>query len=676
MFLGGEDEVSYEPPILSFFSSLVDICEKVVAKLNARTEALNSTMPSIPEDFLGSPGADWLGKIDTQTSADDIETHCSFTSENKTELQNIQKRVSEQSPADRAKRLREKKEYADDIIKQLRKYFEQLSDENCKRIIKAKEQCRLKKSAASAAAKEVFSGAQLEGIGTDIWKELWDTARKYSEEFAYKGQKFPVIQNTSVCVLCHQPLTEEAKERFQSFESYIKGETQKQALQAERELSEATDALPDILSVETFKTTIYAAGIEEAEIITGITETINKLRSRKEKLLSSESESELDRIDQAPPCLEKVRNISQEFEKKAKQYLQDAEKDNREILEKELKKLQMKKWLTENKIAIQKEAERLRGLDKIEKAKKLTKTTALSIKKGELAEELITDAFVQRFNNELKTLGASQVKVKLVKSSVSKGKVLHTLQLKGSSHSSLGDVFSEGEQRIISIAAFLADVTGKKNLSPFVFDDPISSLDQKYEEAVVQRLCSIASERQVIIFTHRLSLLGMIQDYAEKVSIDPEIICIREESWGTGEPGGTPLFAKKPVTALNELINARLSKAKKILNNDGKESYETHAKALCSDFRILLERMIEYELMADVVHRYRRAINTKGKIGKLAKISKEDCTFFDDLMTTYSKHEHSHSSEAPVPLPKPNELESDFKKLKQWREEFTKREVN
>ncbi len=209
---------------------------------------------------------------------------------------------------------------------------------------------------------------------------------------------------------------------------------------------------------------------------------------------------------------------------------------------------------------------------KIQTQKK-TNSRSLSTKKGELAEALITDAFIQRFNDELKALGASRFKVKLIKSKVSKGKVLHTLQLDGATHN-LNEVLSEGENRIVSIAAFLADVTGRTYPAPFVFDDPISSLDQNYEEAVVQRLCAIASERQVIIFTHRLSLLAMVQDYAKKVSIKPEIICIREEPWGTGEPGNTPLQAQKPLQALNSLINSELPRAKKLFNESGFDAYK------------------------------------------------------------------------------------------------------
>ena len=672
VFMGSEDEVNYEPPILSFFSRLINVCQEVAEKLDAEINILQSRMPSIPNDLLGTTGAAWFEKVSAKTTTGDLDSHCTFLPENRTELEDLQTRISVTSPADKANQFRTKKSHVDDLVKNVQVYLNQLSDENCKKIIAAKRKSILKKSAAEAAAKDVFSGAKLNGVGSDVWKELWSAARKYSEEEAYAGQEFPHVQDDSVCVLCHQPLSEEAKQRFTSFESYIKGETQKQATEAAREAKQAIDALPDIPSIEELKTKIDAAGIENPDIIRALNDIVTFLQDRRNKVSSLDSEDALRAVSQFPEWIEEIKKISQVYEKSAKKYEEDAEKDDRVALQVKLKNLQAKKWLADQKTAIQEEVKRLQSLERLQEAKKKTNSKVLSTKKGELAETLITDAFVQRFNGELKALGASRLKVKLIKSKVSKGKVLHTIQLDGATHN-LNEVLSEGENRIVSIAAFLADVTGKTYPTPFVFDDPISSLDQNYEEAVVQRLCDIASERQVIIFTHRLSLLGMVQDYAKKVSIEPEIICIREESWGTGEPGDTPLFAKKPDKVLNQLINDRLPKAKKRLNEDGKEAYESDAKALCSDFRILLERMIEYELMSDVVQRYRRAINTMGKISNLAKISEADCKYFDDLMTKYSRYEHSQPLEAPVSLPEPDELETDFNALKDWLSEFKER---
>lgn len=447
---------------------------------------------------------------------------------------------------------------------------------------------------------------------------------------------------------------------------------QRQANAAAKNVKQAIDSLPNMPNSEVLTTKINAAGIECQQLIDDISNTIVILQDRKSKVSSFGSEETWELSIPSTEWIEKIKIISKSYEIEAKKYEEDASVDNRAELQIKLKNLQAKKWIAEQKIAIQEEVNRLQLFDRLQEAKKKTSSRALSIKKGELAEELITDAFVNRFNDELRTLGASKIRVKLIKSKVSKGKVLHTLQLDGAEYN-INEVLSEGENRIVSIAAFLADVMGKTHPAPIIFDDPISSLDQDYEEAVVKRLCSIASRRQIIIFTHRLSLLGMVQEYAKKAKINPEIICIREESWGTGEPGDTPLFAKNPLTALNALINDRLSNAKKLFHEQGKESYEPFAESLCRDFRILLERMIEFELIADVVQRYRRAINTMGKISNLAKISEEDCKYFDDLMTKYSRYEHSQPLETPVPLPEPDELETDFNGLKAWQAEFKKR---
>ena len=122
-------------------------------------------------------------------------------------------------------------------------------------------------------------------------------------------------------------------------------------------------------------------------------------------------------------------------------------------------------------------------------------------------------------------------------------------------------------------------------------------------------------------------------------------------------------------------MNERLIRATKVFHDDGKSEYDILAKGICSDFRILLERFIENDLLADVVQRYRRSINTLGKIQKLALINVEDCEMFEEFMTKYSKYEHSQPYETPVELPEPYELKADMDKLSSWFIEFKKRQV-
>jgi hypothetical protein len=85
--------------------------------------------------------------------------------------------------------------------------------------------------------------------------------------------------------------------------------------------------------------------------------------------------------------------------------------------------------------------------------------------------------------------------------------------------------------------------------------------------------------------------------------------------------------------------------------------------------------MIENDLLADVVQRFRRPINTVGKLHKVAKITSNDCVYIDTMMTKYSRYEHAQPGEAPIELPEPDELEKDLKGLKAWLDEFSGREV-
>lgn len=672
VFVSGEDEVSYEPPVLSFFSSLILACEKVALALDTEANRLQSKKPNISADKKVTSEGIWYEAISSNTTIQDIDNHCTFSNADEIEIQTLQKRLAEQEPAEKSKQLRKQKQHIDTLVKDAQKYLEQLSNENCRLIIAAKKKWILKKTAADTAAEKVFSGSGLEGVGSDVWKELWEAARNYSVSAAYKQAEYPNVADDSRCVLCHQLLTQEAKERLVSFENFVKGEMQKAAMDAAKEYDIASQTIEVLPTLETLKTRIDAAGISQNEIVMQMTDFFAQLQARKDLLSGIDSEEAIPDPPPLPKWIEEANVQLERLGQLATRYDEDAKSDNREEIKKKLNNLQVRKWLSEHRADIEEEVARLKQLDQIQEAKKLTNTKALSQKKGELAEVLITDAFVQRFNVELKALGASQVKVELIKSKVSKGRVLHKLQLRGASQNGLAEVLSEGENRIVSIAAFLADVNGKSNSAPFIFDDPISSLDQNYEEAVVQRLIELSQDKQVIVFTHRLSLLGTVRYFSEKKNKNLDVVSIRSADWGTGEPAPIPLSQSDIKSTLNTLMNQRYQDARIASEKGEFEHAEILLKSICSDFRALVERSIENDLLCGVVQRFQRPIHTL-KLKELAKLKGVDCSLLDSLMTKYSIFEHPQPPESPVELPKPDEILADMTSLKEWREEYAKR---
>jgi hypothetical protein len=658
---------------LSFLSGLIAISENVSGILDKKIQQLCSAKPKLPPEYTTTQLGKWYLQISSKVTADQVTKLCDWSSINEEQLLSLQRRLSEKSPKEKAILLRAQKNNLELLIKDVEQRNVALTDKCCESIFALKKNAINLREAAKAAADKVFQNAPLEGIGSEVWKELWEKARQYSEQVAYRDSPFPVIGEASKCVLCQQDLSTAAEQRFQSFDEFVKGTLETDANKASNAVKEAIDAFKDPPSDEVLRAKMIASGWDDETVVVELLCICDGLKKRREALLTTDSLAELPSLPESTEWVNKAKQVAEGYGDSAIKFDEDAAGDNRAQLQSDYLDFQAKKWLSQQREAIDEEIKRLKALNTLENAKRLTNTTGLSKKKGDLAELLITKAYVKAFNDELNAVGAGKIKVELVKTKVSKGHVLHQLRLCGAYGCDLEHILSEGEFRIIALAAFLADVAGKAGATPFVFDDPISSLDQEYEEAVVQRLIALAKDRQLIVFTHWLSLLGLIQDYSKAAGIEPDIVCLRQESWGSGEPGDTPLFAKKPEKALNSLLNEKLAGANKVLAEHGKEIYEPIAKGLCSDFRILLERMIETDLLADVVHRYRRAVNTMGKLGNLALVTAEDCSFFEAMMTKYSRYEHSQPGEAPVPLPLPDELQQDFNTLKGWREEFVKR---
>jgi hypothetical protein len=374
-----------------------------------------------------------------------------------------------------------------------------------------------------------------------------------------------------------------------------------------------------------------------------------------------------------------LRGYSDQLESQASQYDQDAQGFDRAQATKEKNALEAKQWISQQVDAVRREVDRLKHVKAYEDWKALANPRKISLKAGEVAEKIITQGYVERFNRELKLLGATRIKVEIVKTRTDRGKVLHQLKLKGavSGEAMPDSVLSEGERRIISLAAFLADVADKPMAAPFIFDDPISSLDHDFEWNVAGRLAELAKTRQVLVFTHRLSLYGAMEDAAKKIGDDWKKqhfrqLCIEAYSGDAGHPVDQATWNAKTAKANNILLD-RLGAAKRAGDTGGGEVYRSLAQGICSDFRKLLERTVEDDLLNEVVKRHRRSVTTDNRLGALPYIKLADCQLIDNLMTRYSCYEHSQSQEVPVFIPEEPELRADIEGLKQWRISFTDR---
>jgi len=340
-----------------------------------------------------------------------------------------------------------------------------------------------------------------------------------------------------------------------------------------------------------------------------------------------------------------------------------------------LRELKAQEWLSGQVEPIKAEVERLKKLAIVAKALPMTKTTPLTTKSNDIGKLELAQGYCDRFNAELDGLGGGSIPVRMNHKSSGKGVYSFFIELKEAALSVKNrDVLSEGEQRIVALAAFLADATGADSGIPVIFDDPISSLDQLYEEAVARRLVSLAEQRQVIVFTHRLSLMVLLRNAAKQRAdlalppVEVTTVAIGRDGASTGMPTTIDAFSLKPKTGFEHIKNSIVG-----IKKQDPDVRAILLKASCSNFRILVERSVEDDLCSGVINRFRREVRTLNVLQRLHAITADDCALINKMMTKYSAFEHSQSMETPTWLPAPDELLADVQTMLDWIKDFNGR---
>ena len=676
-YISQEKAISYTPPTVTLFEALATVCDQVKARLQDERNRLVSTLPNLPPEYRTTKAGKVYAVLRHDLDEQEILRLTQWDQDKEEELKKLTERLTADDPAKLAHLKRKTKSQLDQLGVQLKNAAVAVGPQQVESLRNARRNAHHKRKIATDAAK--LGSAELDGIGTGTWNALWEAARIYSQT-AYPGREYPVTENGARCILCHQELAQEAQHRLQEFEAFVQSTVETEAKSAEKAYSGLLESLPTQWNDEEIRTKCQAAGLTEEDWTEKIGAFWSKLGKTRNDLLNDEADAEAVAIKAPDELLTQIACRAESLEHDALQNDEDTKNFDRERAIQEKLNLEALRWTAQQATAIHREIARLKIIRKYEKWEKLANSRNISLEANRVAEKVITQAYVDRFNQELKFLGASRIKVELIKTQTIKGQALHGLRLKGvklTTENAPEKILSDGERRVVSLAAFLADVAEKPHAAPFIFDDPISSLDQDFEWQVATRLAQMAQNRQVLVFTHRLSLYGAMEEVAKKIGeewkrTNLQQRCI-ESFFGTaGHPADDAVWNVNTKTG-NNILLARLDKAKKAGKTDGAGAYRIQAQAICTDFRKLLERTVEDDLLNQIVRRHRRSVTTDNRLKPLVSINREDCRLIDDLMTKYSCYEHSQSQEAPIFLPDEKELREDLESLKAWREEFNKR---
>lgn len=667
----GKNEVAFRPFGVDVPDELANVCQAVKDALTAEQKQLAKGQnpvflkPSWKETTAVGKA---LAALKHNTDIKTIKALATLTEEENIRLGRLKEDLSK-NPAKAAAEQILKAENIKRLLGTVNLVEGKTTDKALRGVASAAGDAAAKREAARLAANKAFSGEPLKGVGGQVWRVLWDAARRYSTETAYAGQIFPPSQADARCVLCQQPLDADARDRMARFEEFIQKDTERQAQEAEKASKSARHELAAVvIGTRLLKGNLQEVALHNVELAQQTRRFMASCRLRRYALLKAVDagkEATLPVLAANPSAdltkLEtEIRNYAVELQK-------SAAAEERKKLEGELTELTDRALLGVMIEIVSDEIGRLKTIHFLGECLVDTTTNTITKVGNDIADSVITPKLRDRFQEEIVKLAADKVRVEIVRSGGKYGSPEYQVRLFAKPDAKVQDILSEGERTCVALAAFLTELATATHHSTLVFDDPVTSLDHRWRTQVAKRLVDEAEHRQIIVFTHDLIFVNDLDDMAEKKKRPVHLITVARGKAGAGVVSeGLPWKGKSVEDRIDKL--EKDARAAEKLSDDNKEDeYKKEAADIYSRLRASWERALEEIAFSRVVQRHRDYIDPK-TLKKVSVLTDADC---DAFQTGYKKccnvtDAHDPSSGRNADAPPPKEMLQDIQALKDW----------
>lgn len=679
-FVNKENEVVYEPKVLATITQMAAVYDRLSNYFAQIEEDTERKMPKLPQELMFNTTAVEYAALSTRAGLNNFIKMHPWTDAEKEELNGIEVGLRESNPEQAARTKVAQRDIIRNQGYDILKLLDYVSDAARSDYLEKRERQIATKKTADLLVASSTNHSLLQEFGGDIWKTMWARATEYVR--AAEGSAEMPVTGSGRCALCQQELDDEATERMKSFQAFAQSSAITESEVAYLDFMAAVKTLQDQvenkIDLSERKTALQSCSLasDSQEFILSLYESI---LARCNWLLSyhDDTDTEIPYIQSRDEIIAAFSAMVEKLNSEIK-VLQTVA-GSRDKLIPRMQELVVIRWTHAN-------LEIKLRLILLKSVRAKCRTNTLTILKKDLSKLLITDAYISCFQEEMNRLDTRrQIKVELVANAPRRGRSYHQVVLKDAcamgKHKN-NEILSEGEFRVVSLAAFLSDLSSWNRNLPFVFDDPITSLDHLYESSVAKRLIELSMERQVIVFTHRLAFAQLLEsaasdfNAASAIAGDTSRAQIRHIELRyapLGHPSDPNYVGKmKLESAVKDLLNRDVPAIKKDLKDGRFSDADAKTLALCAEFRNMIEYGVEQNLLCGVVSRFSRNVSTM-KLPCLYAITQADISLFDSMMTKYSYYDHSHSIETPLPPPEIEDIEADLIRMRDWAKSFAKR---
>lgn len=664
-YVNKEDALGFRPVGLNLLAELV--------------RAVNSVKSYIDEDLMPDNGliklaelnsssitADLLSNLSAETSEDEVSKHIATPDE----LQNIEPLRVEilQYKSQTAETIRNTLQQNKAILTPLKIFCDNALKLLDDKALDALQLLKVEKERTETLSEELrkatLNSLPLENIAGLSWQKLWQAAKLFIEQ-EEKEQNFPMIKG-EYCPLCLQEVGEESEVRMASLNQYLNNQTAKDAKFAKENYDNAIKSINSLsLTLTPYLAAITFLNKQNNLLGEEINTLFSALESRR-KILTG-----VLNLPQLPinvDCVNKLKDIIGLIDIGLLSVSSDEEllaliaKKEAELLH-----LEDKKYVSENIDSIISNIRRYKKIKSLESIQSQCVTTSISTLSASINRSGVVEPLISAFDAELKSFGFDRFKIK-VDSRNRSGVQQFRLSLADENDNVIGalGVASEGEQRCIAIASFLAEMIADSRKSAVIFDDPVNSLSHEWSRRVAKRLVLESKNRQVIVLTHNIVFYKLLLEVAEGIEAQHSSIALERSRRFAGLVRESAPWDAMTTRSRYNSLKVMLQELKRLDKKD--ETTGTEFRDSCYRFygslRETWERLVEEKLLNKVVTRFERGVSTQ-RLARLIDICQEDIDKVDMAMTKCSTYFRGHDSAAAVgdPYPTIEEVEEDLNAL-------------
>lgn len=515
--LENDNQLNFTPTGFDFFEKVLQLFEAVKQKAFANISANRPTNTFIPLFTNHNHIQELILNLGVSSNEETIINAGTFTEEDAAEIDRIKAEI------ERLKALNIQKQIAEleKLKRELTEFMQRqqailayLTSEKINYYLHLIDSFLQLQALSKEQGIKSLEGYDIDLIGSKEWRDFIVSARSYASaiEANRNGNSLYPSENEN-CLFCLQPLQEKENTLVDTYWHFLKSEAERELNRIIHKIKEAISELKglspakfdDTTLLHSYVTTVAPGLLKKWDTIVKESEAIRQNLIKSLTALNKElpTKSFSDTTDEFQQILQLIQKTIDEL---------IAKNPDREIA-----LLTSQLNLLNDRLLLSKLLEQVLAFVKPHKwaakaehaVTSAFRTNSLTTFQGGLFAEHITDNYANIFNAECEVLNAPKV-VRIVQRNA-KLSTLRKLQVAGQTPNR---VLSEGEQRAISLADFLTEIQLNPSNLGVVFDDPVTSLDHLRKVDIAKRIVGLASNKQVIVFTHDLLFVNFLKNFS------------------------------------------------------------------------------------------------------------------------------------------------------------------